>query len=161
MSDLSSLSFVDRFLRKEKSLNLNPFFIGSCCCSLEVESHQGQHSKFHDNNFNLRPSIEHDVLILSGNINFRNKDEILRIYNELPEKKWVVVVGDCAINGGEFADSYAINTEVKDLFPVDVYIHGAPPRPEDLDIGFSLLKQKVLQDDYAAKPLPKKETKSE
>lgn len=156
MSDLSSLSFVDRFLRKEKSLNLNPFFIGSSSSSLEVESHQGQHSKFHENNFNHRPETEHDVLIISGNINFRNKEEILRIYNELPQKKWVVAIGDSAINGGEFADSYGIVTDIKELFPVDVFIHGSPPKPEDLDIGFSLLKQKVLQDDYAAK-----ETKSE
>jgi len=70
-----------------------------------------------------------DVLLVTGPVTKNMREGLLRTYDATPDPKWVVAVGDCAVNGGIFADSYAVIGGVECLIPVDLHIRGCPPRP--------------------------------
>ena len=69
--------------------------------------------------------------------------KLLTIYEQMPEPKWVIAMGECAISGGPFWESYSIIEGADKFMPVDIYIPGCPPRPEALLDGFEKLKLKI------------------
>tara|TARA_R110002072_G_scaffold64203_2_gene159349 strand:+ start:192418 stop:192939 length:522 start_codon:yes stop_codon:yes gene_type:complete len=147
----SSKSLLDRFFDQEKAYNFLSYFLGNSCCSLEIDTHQGSPSAFFENHTQDQKvdSINSDVLFVSGIINFRNVDEVKRIYTSMPAKKWVVAIGGCAINGGYFAESYGVVNDIHKIFPVDIIIPGCPPTPESIDSGITLLKKRILRKECA------------
>jgi len=70
------------------------------------------------------------------------REALARTYNATPDPKWVVAVGDCAVDGGVFAGSYAVTGGVKSVVPVDLHIRGCPPRPVQLLQGLLALLEK-------------------
>jgi Ni,Fe-hydrogenase III small subunit len=126
-----------------RSLSIRQVDAGSCNgCELEIHA---LNNAFYDlERFGLRfvASPRHaDVLMVTGPVTKNMREALLRTYNATPDPKWVVAVGSCAMDGGLFADSYAVAGGVKDVIPVDLHIHGCPPSPIRLLSGLLALLQ--------------------
>ncbi|MGZ5863696.1 MAG: NADH-quinone oxidoreductase subunit B family protein [Methyloceanibacter sp.] len=127
--------------RLGRSLSIREVDAGSCNgCELEIHA---LNNAFYDlERFGLRfvASPRHaDVLLVTGPVTKNMREALMRTYRATPDPKWVVAVGDCAVDGGLFADSYAVTGGVGDVVPVDIYIRGCPPSPEQLLKGLIAL----------------------
>ncbi|MCK4953639.1 NADH-quinone oxidoreductase subunit B family protein [Candidatus Bathyarchaeota archaeon] len=92
----------------------------------------------------LQGSPRHaDVLVVTGPITRQVKDRLVRIYEQMPNPKFVVAVGACPISGGVFRDCYNVHQELDAIFPVNVYIPGCPPKPEAIIDGLVKLISKL------------------
>src|SRR6476620_3980263 len=120
-----------------RSLSIRQVDAGSCNgCELEIHA---LNNAFYDlERFGLRfvASPRHaDVLLVTGPVTKNMKEALQLTYAATPDPKWVVAVGDCALNGGIFAGSYAVVGGVEKVIPVDLHIRGCPPRPRELLSG--------------------------
>jgi Ni,Fe-hydrogenase III small subunit len=127
---------VNRAARRRlgRSLAIRQVDAGSCNgCELEIHA---LNNAFYDlERFGLRfvASPRHaDVLLVTGPVTKNMREALERTYNATPDPKWVVAVGDCALDGGIFAGSYAVVGGVNNVVPVDLHIRGCPPRPLEL-----------------------------
>ena len=84
-----------------------------------------------------------DILVVTGPITIQTRDRVLRIYEQIPAPKFVVVIGECACSGGVFRNCYSVLGGVDTVIPVDVYIPGCPPRPEAIINGVIKLLGKL------------------
>ncbi|MEZ0303353.1 MAG: NADH-quinone oxidoreductase subunit B family protein [Hyphomicrobiaceae bacterium] len=134
---------VDRAARRRlgRSLSIREVDAGSCNgCELEIHA---LNNAFYDlERFGLRfvASPRHaDVLMVTGPVTKNMRQALERTWAATPDPKWVVAVGDCALNGGIFADSYAVTGGVSQVIPVDLHIRGCPPTPTALLKGLLAL----------------------
>lgn len=136
-SELAELARrLDKAARRRlgRSLSIREVDAGSCNgCELEIHA---LNNAFYDlERFGIRfvASPRHaDVLLVTGPVTKNMREALERTYAATPGPKWVVAVGDCAIDGGCFAGSYAVEGAVADVVPVDLHIRGCPPRPAQL-----------------------------
>ncbi|MPZ58256.1 MAG: NADH-quinone oxidoreductase subunit NuoB [Rhizobiales bacterium] len=132
--------------RLGRSLSIRQVDAGSCNgCELEIHA---LNNAFYDlERFGLHfvASPRHaDVLLVTGPVTRNMREALERTYHATPDPKWVVAVGDCAANGGIFADSYAVVGSVGQVVPVDLHIRGCPPTPMQLLAGLlALLEPKT------------------
>jgi Ni,Fe-hydrogenase III small subunit len=129
--------------RLGRSLSIRHIDAGSCNgCELEIHA---LNNAFYDlERFGLKfvASPRHaDVLFVTGPVTRNMQEALERTYRATPDPKWVVAVGDCAIDGGMFAGSYAVLGGVASAVPVDLIIRGCPPRPPDLLQGLLALME--------------------
>jgi Ni,Fe-hydrogenase III small subunit len=134
---------VDRAARRKlgRSLAIREVDAGSCNgCELEIHA---LNNAFYDlERFGLRfvASPRHaDVLMVTGPVTKNMREALERTYGATPDPKWVVAVGDCAVDGGLFSGSYAVVGGVNKVVPVDLHIRGCPPRPVQLLAGLLTL----------------------
>ena len=134
---------LDRAAQKKlgRSLAIREVDAGSCnACELEIHA---LNNAFYDlERFGLRfvASPRHaDVLLVTGPVSKNMRLALERTYNATPGPKWVVAVGNCAVDGGIFAGSYAVTGGVDKVMPVDLHIRGCPPTPTDLLKGLLAL----------------------
>jgi len=129
--------------RLGRSLSIREVDAGSCNgCELEIHA---LNNAFYDlERFGLRfvASPRHaDVLFVTGPVTKNMREALERTYDATPSPKWVVAVGDCAINGGLFASSYAVTGGLSQVLPVALHIRGCPPTPQDLLHGLLALME--------------------
>lgn len=140
------LAKIDDVLNFARSRSFWPVTFGLACCAIEMIC-VASASKFDLGRFGYEafwPSPRRsDVMIIAGTISKKMQPVVERIYDQMPEPKYVIAMGSCAISGGPFADSYAVVKGGDTFLPVDVYIPGCPPRPEALIYGFMQLRDKV------------------
>ena len=136
---------LDRAAKRRlgRSLSIREVDAGSCNgCELEIHALQ---NAFYDlERFGLRfvASPRHaDVLLVTGPVTKNMREALERTYNATPDPKWVVAVGDCAVDGGTFAGSYAVTGGVSKAVPVDLHIRGCPPDPVALLKGLLALME--------------------
>jgi Ni,Fe-hydrogenase III small subunit len=139
---------LDRQARRRlgRSLSIREVDAGSCNgCELEIHA---LNNVFYDlERFGLRfvASPRHaDVLMVTGPVTKNMREALERTYRATPDPKWVVAVGDCALDGGLFADSYACVGGVATVIPVDLHIGGCPPSPTALLQGLIALVEKSV-----------------
>ena len=137
---------LDRVAQRRlgRSLSIREIDAGSCNgCELEIHA---LNNAFYDlERFGLKfvASPRHaDVLLVTGPLTCNMQEALERTYRATPDPKWVVAVGDCAIDGGLFADSYAVLGGIGSALPVDIFVRGCPPRPSDLLRGLLALMEK-------------------
>jgi NADH-quinone oxidoreductase B subunit len=132
------------------------FNSGSCNgCDIEILATLTPHYDIERFGIKLKGSPRHaDVLICTGPVTRQARERLLRIYQQMPEPKFVVAVGSCGISGGTFAGCYNIVGHIDEVLPVDAYIPGCPPRPEAIIDGII----KLLGHIRSGKPHPRLQT---
>ncbi len=130
-----------------KGASLWPLTFGLACCAIEMMTTGASHfdiDRFGSGVFRASPR-QCDVMIIAGTICVKMQDSIKRLYDQMPEPKYVIAMGNCAISGGIFYhDSYSVVKGAEAVgIPVDVYVAGCPPRPENLLNGIIKLQEKI------------------
>jgi NADH-quinone oxidoreductase subunit B len=142
------LTTVDWFINWGRRSSLWPAICFPACCAFEFIAANGP--RFDLARFGmeiLRASPRQaDLMITAGTLTWKMAPNVRRIYNQMPEPKWVIAMGACATSGGIFASaSYAVVPGYNRIIPVDVYVPGCPPRPEALIYGIQLLQKKIAK----------------
>lgn len=131
------------FRWSEKS-SIWPLTFGIKCCAIEMMAFGAARYDSDRMGVFFRASPRQaDLMIVAGPATIKLKDVILRLYEQMPEPKYVIAFGECAICGGPFWDSYSVINGVDKLIPVDVYVPGCPPRPEQLLLAIQKLQEKI------------------
>ena len=124
-----------------------PMLFGLACCAMEMIATvmpDNDMSRFGMELMRASPR-QSDLMIVAGRVSRKMAPVLRRLYDQMPEPKWVIAMGDCASCGGVF-NNYAIVQGVDEVVPVDVYVAGCPPRPEALMNGILTLHEKVKQE---------------
>jgi NAD(P)H-quinone oxidoreductase subunit K len=147
-TDLSEnviLTTVDDLYNWARLSSLYPLLFGTACCFIELAT--TIFSRFDSDRFGIFPrasSRQADLLITAGTITMKMAPALVRLYEQMPEPKYVIAMGACTITGGMFsADSHTAVRGVDKLIPVDVYLPGCPPRPEALFDALIKLRKKI------------------
>ena len=136
------LDFLMNWARKN---SLWPMPFGTACCAIEYMATAA--SRFDIARFGMeRQSFsprQADVLIVAGTLTTKMAGPLLRLWEQMPEPKWCVAMGDCTCSGGRYKRSYSTVEGIDRIMPVDVYVPGCPPRPEGLIYGMMKLQQLI------------------
>jgi len=139
------LASIDALLQWGRGWSLYPFQFGLACCAIEMicmTQTRYDCSRFGYEVFRNSPR-QADVMIIAGTVTEKMRPCVERLYHQIPEPRWVVAVGSCAISGGPFVDSYSVVPGADSFIPVDVYVPGCPPRPEAIIDAFLKLKYRL------------------
>jgi NADH-quinone oxidoreductase subunit B len=125
--------------------SLWPLLSGLACCAIEMMSFTTSKNDIDRwGAFPFRASPRQaDVLIVAGTLTTKMAGPLLRLWEQMPEPKWCVAMGDCTCSGGRYKRSYSTVEGIDRIMPVDVYVPGCPPRPEGLIYGMMKLQQLI------------------
>ena len=146
---------VSWLLNWSRKYSLWYFQFGLACCAIEVMAVSSPRYDFM--RFGIVPlpasPRQADLMIVAGTVNFKMAERIKRLYDQMPEPKYVIAMGACATAGGPyFKYGYTVVKGVDRVVPVDVYIAGCPPRPEALLEGLMKLQEKIRATPVIRKP---------
>ncbi len=140
-----AITSLDKIYNWSRRSSVWPLMFGLACCAIEMICTAA--SRYDLSRFGmevLRPSPRQaDLMIVSGTVTKKMIPQIVRLYNQMPEPKYVLAMGACASGGGPFKEGYNVVSGVDKHVPVDVYIPGCPPTPQALIHGLIKLQEKI------------------
>jgi NADH-quinone oxidoreductase subunit B len=145
LKDNIAVTSVDALLNWSRRSAVWPVAFGLACCVFEMLA--SAMSRFDIARFGMEvmraTPRQADLLIVSGTLTWKMAPAVRRIYDQMPEPKWVIAMGVCATSGGPYYQSYSVVPGVNHIVPVDVYVPGCPPRPDALLHGIMQLHEKI------------------
>ena len=140
-----AVTTLDRIYNWSRSNSLWPMMFGLACCAIEMIITAA--SRYDFSRFGMevmRPSPRQaDVMIVSGTVTKKMVPQIVRLFNQMSEPKYVLAMGACASGGGPFKEGYNVVSGIDKFLPVDVYVPGCPPTPQALLHGLIVLQKKI------------------
>jgi len=145
MKNVVAVTTLDRIYNWGRRSSVWPMMFGLACCAIEMIAAQA--SRYDMARFGMevmRPTPrQSDMMLVSGTVTKKMVPVIVRLYNQMPEPKYVVAMGACASGGGPFKAGYNVVAGIDKFLPVDVYIPGCPPTPQALIYGMIKLQEKI------------------
>lgn len=141
---------VDYLINWARASSLWPMTFGLACCAIEMMCTYA--SRFDFDRLGVMPRAtprQSDLMIVAGTLTEKMASRLKLLYDQMPEPKYVLAMGACAVSGGCFHDSYSVVKGVDRVVPVDVYVPGCPPRPEGLIRGVLVLQEKIMKERMA------------
>ena len=135
---------VEKMVQWARRSSIWPVTFGLACCAIEMMAMSCSRydvARFGAEVFRGSPR-QSDLMIVAGRLSRKMAPALRRIYDQMPEPKWVISMGACASTGGVF-NNYALLQGVDKIVPVDVYVPGCPPRPEDLLNALMILQERI------------------
>lgn len=143
---------VDDLLNKARANSLFYMLFGLACCGIEMMQTGGPRTDL--DRFGMVPRAsprQSDVMIVAGTVTLKMASKVKRLYDQMPEPKYVISMGSCSNCGGLFQDGYSVLNGVDRVIPVDIYLPGCPPRPEALTSALMDLQTKIKAEKYLRK----------
>ena len=157
------LTTVDNVYNWGRARSMWPMMFGLACCAIEMIAVQA--ARFDLSRFGMEimraSPRQADLMIVSGTVTKKMIPNIVRLYNQMAEPKYVLAMGACATSGGPFKEGYNVVSGVDKFIPVDVYVPGCPPTPEALLYGALKIHEKVFGQSVRTAPWYKKELLNE
>jgi NADH-quinone oxidoreductase subunit B len=145
MENVVAVTSLDRLYNWGRRSSVWPLMFGLACCAIEMIAAQA--SRYDMARFGMevmRPTPRQaDLMLVSGTVTKKMVPLIVRLFNQMPEPKYVVAMGACASGGGPFKEGYNVVAGIDKFLPVDVYIPGCPPTPQALIAGMIKLQEKI------------------
>jgi NADH-quinone oxidoreductase subunit B len=141
---------IEKIIGLGRSYSFWPLLFGLACCAIEMMALGGSRldmSRFGMEAMRASPR-QADGMIVAGWCTIKMAPRVVRLYEQIPDPKWVLAMGSCAISGNVW-DTYNIVQGIDSLIPVDVYVPGCPPRPEALWQGLEMIRERVKQSKHA------------
>ncbi len=140
-----TVTTLDRIYNWSRRSSVMPMVFGLACCAIEMicaAASRFDISRFGMEVFRATPR-QSDLMIVSGTVTKKMVPQIVRLYNQMPEPKYVIAMGACASGGGPFKEGYNVVSGIDKYLPVDVYVPGCPPTPQALLYGLIKLQEKI------------------
>ncbi len=137
-------SKIDDLIKWSRKNALWPMPMGISCCAIEMMAAAGPRfdiSRFGSEVFRFSPR-QSDVMIVAGTTTYKMAQVVRKIYDQMPDPKWVIAMGACTSSGGMYR-TYSVVQGIDQFLPVDVYVAGCPPRPDNLLNALMLLQEKI------------------
>lgn len=137
---------LEEFINWSRKNSLWPMPMGISCCAIEMMSFAGPRfdvARFGAEVFRFSPR-QSDLMIVAGTVTYKMAKVVRKIYDQMPEPKWVISMGACASTGGMYR-SYPVVQGIDQFVPVDVYVAGCPPRPDSVLKAIIELQKKIQQ----------------
>ncbi|MBI3362151.1 MAG: NADH-quinone oxidoreductase subunit NuoB [Chloroflexi bacterium] len=149
-----AITTIDKIYNWSRRSSMWPMMFGLACCAIEMICTAA--SRYDLSRFGMevmRPSPrQSDLMIVSGTVTKKMVPQIVRLYNQMPEPKYVLSMGACATGGGPFKEGYNVVSGVDKYVPVDVYVPGCPPTPQALLFGLIAVQKKIDQQSILTVP---------
>lgn len=143
---------VDALLNWGRLSSLWYLLFGTACCAIELMQTGGPRADIDRFGAVFRSSPrQSDLLIVAGTVTYKMASRIKRLYEQMPDPKYVISMGSCSNCGGLFDLGYSVLRGIDKVIPVDVYVPGCPPRPEALTQGLLVLQEKIRKQRYLVK----------
>lgn len=141
---------VDWLLNWPRKNSLWYLLFATACCGIELMQTGGPRTDLDRFGMVFRASPrQSDLLIIAGSVSYKMADSVRRLYDQMPEPKYVLAMGSCANCGGLFQRGYSVVKGIDKVVPVDVYLPGCPPRPEALNEALLSIQKRIDKDRWA------------
>ncbi|MGQ9490649.1 MAG: NADH-quinone oxidoreductase subunit B [Anaerolineae bacterium] len=157
------LTTIDSVYNWGRARSMWPMMFGLACCAIEMIAAQA--ARFDLSRFGMEimraSPRQADLMIVSGTVTKKMVPNIVRLYNQMAEPKYVLAMGACATSGGPFKEGYNVVSGIDKFIPVDVYVPGCPPTPEALMYGVLKMHEKVFKQSVKTAPWYRKDQRNE